>query len=242
MMTEKNGSPGPYKKISPGYMLLLLVSTFLFSILYHSVALLFNNNPMPLFDYIVFTSILVILITGGYQLFFWVQNNNYFFKIKCFATKLDDLIPFWPIWIWPYSFLYYIMIGMIAIQIGSIQEGMYLAFGGLILLLIQCICFLLLPCKVPDSYRDYEVNTLSKRYLNFVQQLDNGRNCFPSMHNSVAVYVGLFLVPSIGVWSYIFIATIAISTVLVKQHTIIDTVPGLVLGWGIFTLLENFIF
>ena len=57
------------------------------------------------------------------------------------------------------------------------------------------------------------------------------------MHNSVAAYVGLVLLPSIGIWSFIFIAVIAISSVLVKQHTVMDIVPGLLLGWGIHTLV-----
>jgi membrane-associated phospholipid phosphatase len=96
---------------------------------------------------------------------------------------------------------------------------------------------MIFPCRVPQSYREYEVKNTSTRYLKFVQGLDNGRNCFPSMHNSVAAYVGLVLLPTIGIWSYVFIASIAISSLLVKQHQLLDIVPGLLLGWGIHTLV-----
>ena len=87
----------PYKRISPGYMLLMLISTFAISIIYYRMALLFSNNPMPMFDYVVFTSVVAITIVGAYQIFFWVQNNNYFFKTHCLAIGIDKYIPFWPI-------------------------------------------------------------------------------------------------------------------------------------------------
>ena len=227
----------PYKKISPKYMLLLLIFVLALAFIYYSIALVFNPDPMSLFDYVVFTCVLAIIMTGAYQLFFWVQNNNYFFKTRCLATKLDELIPFWPIWVWPYTFLYYIMIGMVVIEIHSIQEGIYIVFGGLLLLLVQCFCFLLIPCRVPKHFKDYEVKGLSTRYLHFIQKVDNGRNCFPSMHNSVATSVGLLLMSSIGIWSYVFIATIAIATLFVKQHTIADGMSGILLGWSIYNFL-----
>jgi hypothetical protein len=228
----------PYKSISPGYMLLLVLSTFGISLLYYAIALAFNDNAMSMFDYIVFTCVLAIIVTGAYQVFFWVQNNNYFFKTRCLATRIDEYIPFWPIWIWPYSFLYYMMIGMVVIQISSLAEGLYHVFGGLVILLTQGICFMVFPCRVPKSYREYEVTGVSSRYLKFVQKLDNGRNCFPSMHNSVAAYIGLVLLPMIGIWSYVFIASIAVSSLLVKQHQFMDIIPGLLLGWGIHSLVS----
>ena len=73
--------PAPYKKITPGYMLLIIVSTFAFSFIYYGIALVFNDNPMIMFDYVVFTCVLAVVVTGGYQIFFWVQNNNYFFHL-----------------------------------------------------------------------------------------------------------------------------------------------------------------
>ena len=176
-MSSKSIS-APYKKITPGYMLVIILSTFAFSFIYYGIALIFNENPMIMFDYVVFTCVLAVVVTGGYQIFFWVQNNNYFFKTKCLVTKLDNIIPFWPSWVWPYSFIYYIMIGMVVIEINSLADGLYHVFGGLLVLL-----------------------------------------------------------PSIGIWSFIFIAVIAVSSVLVKQHTVLDIVPGLLLGWGIHTLV-----
>ena len=145
-------------------MLVLVVSTFLIALAYFGAAVLWNpEGRMPLFDYVVFTCVLAIVIVGAYQLFFWVQNNNYFFKTRCLAISLDEKIPFWPIWIWPYSFIYYIMIGMVVVQVSSLAEGLYHLFGGLLVLLVQCVCFLIFPCRVPAHYRQYEVTNLSTR-------------------------------------------------------------------------------
>ena len=67
--------------------------------------------------------------------------------------------------------------------------------------------------------------------------MDNDRNACPSMHCAVATYVGLAIVhapvlgPGIG---YGFIAALTVSCVVVKQHVIVDTIAGIVLGWAVF--------
>ncbi|MBN1999654.1 phosphatase PAP2 family protein [candidate division KSB1 bacterium] len=225
-----------YKRISPKYMLLLFLGTLLASLLYFLIAQLLSPKPMTFTSYIVFTIILAVIITGAYQIFFWVQRNNYFFKTRCFKIGLDDRIPFNPIWIWPYSFFYYIMIGLVVARISSLEEGVHLIFGGLLVLFFQSLFFLVMPVTVPKEYRQYEADTLSKRYLRFVQGLDNGRNCFPSMHCSVATYVGLLLVPVLGLYAYFFIGIIAISCLFVKQHQVLDIIPGVILGWIVFLI------
>jgi hypothetical protein len=225
-----------YKTITPKYMLLLFVSTIFIAWIYYLIAQVVSPAPMPFKSYLVFTCLVAIIITGAYQIFFWVQRNNYFFKTHTWNIWLDDKIPFWPIWIWPYSFFYYIMIGLVVARISSIEEGVFLIFGGLLVLFFQSLFFLVLPVTVPPEYRQYEADTLSKRYLKFVQRLDNGRNCFPSMHCSIATYVGLTLLPVFGVYSYIFIGIIAVSCLLVKQHQIVDIIPGILLGWFVHWL------
>lgn len=230
-----------YQSIRPKYMLLLFVSTILVSYLYFLVGKWLSPAPMDFMSYLVFTVVLAVIIVGAYQIFFWVQRNNYFFATRCFKISLDDKIPFWPIWVWPYSLLYYIMIGLVVARISSLEEGTYLIFGGLLLLFFQSVFFLIIPVTVPTEYRQYEANNFSTRFLKFVQGLDNGRNCFPSMHCSVATYVGLLLVPVIGVYSYIFIMVICISCLFVKQHQIMDIVPGVLLGGLVYYVAPHIV-
>ena len=223
--------------ITPKYMLFIILGTFLFSVIYYVLGVHFFKSPLSYYEYMILTTLIAVSIVGGYQIFFWVQRNNYFFKTRCFKTKVDDLIPFWPSWVWIYSFLYYIMIGYVVISIKSIEQGMHIIFGGLVLLFFHCIFFMLFPAiaSTDFTWRKYESNSISTRYLRFIQKLDNGRNCFPSMHMSIATYIALLLSPVISpLWAWIFIALILLSTVFVKQHPIFDLLPGVILGWLVY--------
>ena len=137
--------PSAEAVISPRYMLLLLVSIPVFAWLYWLVGTRFFDSPLTLEEYLVFTSLVAIVVTGCYQLFFWVQRNNYYFKTRCFVSRFDAHIPFWPSWVWIYSFLYYIAIGFVVASIQSITEGVYLIFGAILLLLSQVAFFFVLP-------------------------------------------------------------------------------------------------
>ena len=226
-------------RITPRYMFLLVVSIPLFAGVYYLAGTEFFASPLSLREYLVFTSLVAVVVTGCYQMFFWVQRNNYYFRTRCFELPLDRYIPFWPCWVWIYSFLYYIAIGFVVASIQSIVEGVYQIFGAIILLLSQVTCFLLLPSTVPAEYRQYEVNSISTRFLKFVQGKDNGRNCMPSMHCSVATYVSMILYPSIGNTAFVFVALIAISCLLVKQHQIADIFPGVLLGWVVWSTVPT---
>ncbi len=230
------GNAGTEARISPRYMLLLIVTVPLFACLYYLVGTRFFNSTLSLEEYIVFSSLVAIVVTGCYQLFFWVQRNNYYFKTRCFVSPWDKYIPFWPSWVWIYSFLYYIAIGFVVASIQSIAEGVSLIFGAILLLLSQVFFFFFFPSTVPAAYRQYEGNNFSTSYLKFVQGKDNGRNCMPSMHCSIAMYVSLVLFPVIGIASWVFIGLIAISCLLVKQHQMADILPGIALGWAVWAV------
>ncbi len=131
-------------KITPRYMLLLILSVPIFAGIYYLTGTAFFESPLSLEEYIVFSTLVAIVVTGCYQLFFWVQRNNFHFKTRCFVTPLDGYIPFWPSWVWIYSFLYYIAIGFVVASIQSIAEGVYLIFGAVMLLLAQVAFFFIL--------------------------------------------------------------------------------------------------
>ena len=232
-MTDDAGTEA---RISPRYMLLLIVTIPIFAWLYFLVGTRFFDSPLSLEEYVVFTTLIAIIVTGCYQLFFWVQRNNYYFKTRCFVSPWDKYIPFWPSWVWIYSFLYYIAIGFVVASIQSIAEGVYLVFGAILLLLAQVFFFFFFPSTVPPEYRQYDGNNFSTRYLKFVQGKDNGRNCMPSMHCSIAMYVSLVLYPAIGNASWVFIGLISISCLLVKQHQMADILPGIALGWAAWSV------
>jgi len=113
---------GTEARITPLYMFLLVVTIPLFAWLYFILGTRFFDSPLSLEEYVVFSTLIAIIVTGCYQLFFWVQRNNYYFKTRCFVSSLDQHIPFWPSWVWIYSFLYYIAIGFVVASIQSMHR------------------------------------------------------------------------------------------------------------------------
>lgn len=93
----------------------------------------------------------MVVIAGGCQLYFWVERNNYHRNTRCFEIFMDRKIPFYPRWIWLYSFLYYLMFGFTLTAIENLASGLHLIFGGIVLLITGCgICYLF-PTEVPAS-------------------------------------------------------------------------------------------
>ena len=174
---------------------------------------------------------------GGFQVFFWVQNNNAHFRTRILNIRLDDFIPFWPVWIWVYSGLFYVLVGTVVISIDSLGHGVYVLFGALVLVFVHTLFFFFLPCTVPATWREYPVTNLSRRYLRWIQDMDNGRNCFPSMHCSIAIYAALILAPTFSYYALLIVALTCSSSLLVKQHQIVDVLAGMLLGWLVHMLL-----
>jgi hypothetical protein len=222
---------GPYKQVSLTLILELYLSVVVMSFLYWLVGTSFFHSPLRYRDYLVFTSVLAFVIVGCYQLFFWTEHNNGRFRTRTFHLPVDDRIPFVPGFVWVYSFSYYAVIGLVVATLPSLEKGLECIFGALVLLTIQCALFFFFPCSVPRSWRDYYSRSSSTRFLRFVQRLDRGANCMPSMHMSVAMYVSLLLFPSLSYYAFLFVLLIGVSCLLVKQHVMLDLPPGIALGW-----------
>ena len=137
-----------------------------------------------------------------------------------------------PHWVWVYGILYYVMIGFVIVTIKSVEEGVAMVFGALILMGAQVLCFMAFPVHTPAKYRQYPVRTLAGRFLCFMQRFDGRGNCFPSNHCSIAMYVSLLLLPQLGPASLLFAAGIALSSLFCKQQLVVDVPAGLLLGWA----------
>ena len=222
---------------SPVWMLATLVSVPLAASIFWWLGSKVFGSRLSFLDYQQLGVVIAGAVAGGYQLYFWVQRNNQHIPSKCMKLPIDDWIPFWPRCIWLYSLLYFVMIGLTVISIRDLAYGVHLIFGGLMLVLTGAVIYYIYPTTVPQSYRDFEVNSLSTRYLAFIQTMDNDRNAFPSMHCAIASYVGLAVtgIPTIGTWlGYGYIAIMVVSCVTVKQHVLLDTLAGVALGVTVF--------
>jgi len=189
-------------------------------------------------DYVICLTSAIVMIIGGYQVYFFVQRHH-IRRAREFDTLLDDWVPFWPLWVWIYSGLYYPVILLLVFTQTSFRSFNYTAFSYLVLLAMQFTVFFFLPVRIPDRWRDYDANSsLSLRMLAFVHRFDKMSNSIPSMHVSVATLTALHLHSTLpqgwGDWLllvYLFPALIAASALFTKQHYLADVLPGAVFGW-----------
>jgi len=223
--------------LPPGIVLIVVGGVPIAAIAYHWLALRLIPSPMSLRDSVAFLSVLAVAVAGGYQLFFWVQRNNRHFPLRSLHSRLDDAIPFWPNWVWIYSVLQFVAMAAVVLQLRSINQGVGLAFGGLVLLVVHSAFAILFPSSVPRKYREYKVTSAATRYLQMVQSFDNGYSCFPSLHCALTAFVAAALWPVLGYWSVALVTAIAVSCLFVKQQNLADLLPGILLGWTIFRLV-----
>ncbi|HEV2817794.1 MAG TPA: phosphatase PAP2 family protein [Allosphingosinicella sp.] len=194
-------------------------------------------------DVLVACVLAVLLIVGGYQVYFLPQR----WPLRAprrLLLALDDKIPFWPQWVWAYSLLYYPFILSIIPTIRDFRHYAYTAANFAILLLTQVVIAYALPVKTPKRWRRYERGqSLSTKFLGFVQSVDSGGNCFPSMHIAVASLAALHIAnnmsdygPLIPVLVVLTVFLIFLSALFTKQHYLLDVPAGLMLGIAIYSI------
>jgi hypothetical protein len=88
---------------------------------------------MSVLDYLVNSLMTVVLIVGSYQFYFFLQRRHARKPIE-FYSRIDELIPFRPGWVWVYTALYYPVILLGVLTIGSFAQFNYTAFSFLMLL------------------------------------------------------------------------------------------------------------
>jgi membrane-associated phospholipid phosphatase len=190
-------------------------------------------------DLVIQLAMSVILIIGVYQFYFWCQRNQ-LRKPQQLRSRLDDIIPFQPSWVWIYSCLYYPVIVYINFVTNSPRHFLYLAMSYILLLGFQMAFFVLFPVATPPEWRVCPTGggDASLRFLALVQRFDASSNSFPSMHTSVATLTALHLTPALGAWAYLFPVLIALSCLFTKQHYVVDLPAGAGLGWLVFQLFR----
>ncbi len=89
-------------------------------------------------DLMVVFVISVVVIIGVYQFYFFPQRHPIFKAREPKVTRwLDEKIPFRPLWIWVYSFLYYPVILALIFTINSFYVFCYTVFSYIVLMAMQ---------------------------------------------------------------------------------------------------------
>ncbi|PLW74923.1 phosphatase PAP2 family protein [Cohaesibacter celericrescens] len=190
----------------------------------------------------------ILLIVVGYKFYFLPQR----FPIRGTRTpmtRLDHKIPFRPDWVWLYSGLYYPFMLSPVLFISDLNEYISLCVSFFLLLFTQIVVAFAFPVKAPTEWRNYAKHaSWSTRFLAYVQRVDKGGNCFPSMHVAVAVLVALHLTQLNTIdqvthmallWSIPVL--VAISTLYTKQHLLIDLPAGAALAAMVYWVHVTYI-
>lgn len=160
-------------------------------------------------------------------------------------TFMDDLIPFNEYFIIPYLMWFAYVGGAVLFFFFKSKEEYYrlctYLFTGMTLSLIVCTLFHngtdLRPMVDPEK-------NLCSWLVSILHEADTSTNIFPSIHvfNSIAVHVSIVRSECIrkhrlvNAASLILAVSICMSTVFLKQHSIVDVMGGMLMGYGLYPL------
>ena len=169
-------------------------------------------------------------------------------KIHSLATPFDDVIPFIPVMIIPYSWSLILFVASFFLVRTAAQLSI-LTRRLILTTVFACFIFYCYPARfsfhrlIPDDWTQYGYQ--------FLQLVDRPFNQLPSLHVSYAILLGVSLrdvIESKKIWvlsAYrlllISICTlIIVSTVLTYQHHLLDVLGGAVLA-GVVLIISNLI-
>ncbi len=156
---------------------------------------------------------------------------------------LDSFIPFREWFILPYVFWYFYTFGALLVLAFMDYKTYYkLLFSIVIGMLICFVVYAFFPTTVPRPHVQ-GTNALQKLVL-FIYSNDKPYNCFPSIHMLDTLLITLFIFKSyrsvaLKAASAVTCVLIYMSTLFVKQHSILDAVASTILGITLFILFEN---
>lgn len=170
-------------------------------------------------------------------------------KYHVMHVALDDLIPFNEYFVIPYLLWFAYVTAAIVYFFFTSKEDYYrlccFLFTGMTVSLLICSIFPngtdFRPVLDPDK------NIFTAMVAN-IYQTDTCTNVFPSVHvfNSIAVHIGIMKSQSlkksryVRLGSFILMVSICLSTVFLKQHSVIDGVGSLIMAIAIYPLVYSF--
>lgn len=142
----------------------------------------------------------------------------------------DAHIPFVPTLVFGYA-LYYVWIFLPVVLLRTRAHFYQVMIGYILIQLPAIVVFLLYPSQMTrPSVGGDDIASLLVRFL---YRMDPGFNLLPSLHVGHSVLVALFFYtfrPKAFPWVAIGTLLIVLSTVLIKQHVVLDVLAGAALA------------
>jgi len=165
---------------------------------------------------------------GGYGI---VNRHLPLLDCRDLGTAFDHVLPFVPGFIWPFNLTYPLLLAP-AVVLRTRRSLAWACVAMACLVLVSCAIFVLLPVWVPRP--TFVPHTLSERWVAWVYASDRPVCGFPSLHVSATLLTAFILRRARSRLAHAFLALsvlIALSTLLVKQHVLLDVLGGAGLAW-----------
>ena len=204
-----------------------------------------NKSLIKKILYVVVTLLPMAIYMVVYMpTFFWVESLDHAGNFHIIHTEVDDMIPVIEVFIIPYAmWLPYLVAGMIAIAIRSrklSRKTSYMLMAGMTLFIIISLVYpnmLELRAAIPDR------QNIFMDCINYLHSIDTPTDVLPSLHvyDAIVVAAGLHLTfkdkKVMLVLSDILTALIVLSTMFIKQHSIIDVISAIVMFIPVFIII-----
>lgn len=175
--------------------------------------------------------------------FFYLEQRNTAYYVIRFG--IDAYIPFCEIFIIPYILWFaYVALSVIYLGIKDTEEGNKL----IAFLIIGMTVFLIVSAVFPNGHnlrpKVFERDNIFVDMVKKLYQVDTSTNVLPSIHvyNSLAVMIAVWRThllrqhKVIKAGLMILGASIICSTVLLKQHSMLDVLVAFILGALVYTI------
>jgi len=144
-----------------------------------------------------------------------------------FFLSIDYLIPFVPEMVWIYMSTY-LVIPLVGVIIEDSRDVLKLSFAIILTWVFTYPIFYFFPAVYPRP--NFDIISLSTEMLNINYLHDVPNNTFPSLHVSLSFVVAFSMIHITRknkiLWS-LWAVLIALSTVMLKKHFILDSLGGL---------------
>ena len=155
------------------------------------------------------------------------------------SSSLDRWIPLVPAWAYVYGAIYSVAV----VPLFIVRDARVLrrvALGFMAINLLAGLVFLAFPTRMErPEWVGLPAGSFTQWSMGLIYALDPPVNCLPSLHVANAFYVGSVARSfdrRVGRFMFALAFLIAFSTLLVKQHYLLDVVSGALLGCGIARL------
>ncbi len=203
-----------------------------------------NKSLLQKILYVVVTLLPMAIYMVIYMpTFFWVESLNPAGGFHIIHTAIDDMIPVVEVFIIPYAlWLPYLVAGMIAIAIHSrpiSRKTSYMLMAGMTLFIIISLAYpnaLELRAAIPDR------QNIFMDLINYLHQIDTPTDVLPSLHvyDAIVVAAGIHLTfkdkKALLIASDVLTILIVLSTVFIKQHSIIDVISAFIIFIPVFII------